>query len=132
MSSNLLPTPPTENPPEEPEVVAVAAPAAAPRPSRGILLTWLAAMIALTGFVLFGRVPIEAGWFPGLRSDRVVAVWADLGDRLSGSTTATRLGEVALYLGLVLFLVGSAVGLWFALTARSVEPAGAADDGPDG
>lgn len=86
------------------------------RPSPGVIACWLVAVAALAGFILFARVPIEAGWFPGLRTDRVLAIWSDFGDRLSDSTTRLSPLALAVYAALLLFLVLAAVGLWFALT----------------
>lgn len=90
----------------------------ASRPGRAAVAAWTACIAALAGFILFARVTVEAGWFPGLRSDRVLAIWADFGDRLSGSTTTLGPLAIALYAALALFLLLSAAGLWLALTAH--------------
>lgn len=105
--------------------------AAVPRPAtRGVVWIWWVALIALVLFFALGTVPVEAGWFPGLRSDRVAAVWADYGDQLSGSRAGTGPRELALYAALALFLLGSAAALWLALTAHDPDPRPSPDPEP--
>ncbi len=114
---------PIESSAPELAVVAVDQPAARRSVERGAVVVWSVAVASLLLFLAFGSVPIEAGWFPGLRSERVTSIWADYGDQLSASRTSTGLRELALDAALVLFLVGSGAALWFALTARDQVPA---------
>jgi len=110
---------------DPPTAAVTPPPVATPRRPLGaaVRLAWAVPVIAFVAFIAFGTIPIEGGWFPGQRSDRVLAVWADYGNQLSDSVTQTSLKEVGLYalLGSVLFF--AAVGFWLALTTGdSVTP----------
>lgn len=104
-----------------PIVEPVVAPSEPPR-RRAVAVVWLLAVAALALFVAFGSATIRTGF--RLRSERSLPIgelWWRFADELADAGAAG-LVRVGVYAALALVLVGSALGLWLALTADDGGP----------
>ena len=122
-------TAPPERPPSSgandasdmPPASATRPPSAHDNRPRGLVIVWAAAVVGLVLYLLLGEVVTEAGSRPG-RWVRIAALWRRLLDDLAdaGIPAFVRFG---LWVLLVLFVAGVAVGLWWALRATSDDVA---------